>query len=144
MKNKPPNLFERLLQKLGYVKVEKYNQLRTQYELMQKYDIKLLKMDYEIHTGRFVRLAYPEIEMNLFHEQNTKKFFEMIAPFIERRVQRSYPLKSHQQDCMRYELRLYVGIPQTTYKEAEKRAHADLALRQAEMVNNMLGIKNPR
>jgi hypothetical protein len=113
-------LIEKLLLKLGYVKAEKYNELRINYELMQKFDIKLLRMEYQISSTEFANNLMPAVLREIHEETIIRKFFKEVAPFIERRVQRVYPLKVNDSDSMRYELRLNIAVPKTTQQEPSK------------------------
>lgn len=110
-------LLDKLFQKLGYIKAEKYNELRLQYELMQKYDIQLLRMEYDITPNDFKNIIFPNTHFDLLHEAKLKEFFKSIAPFIQRRAYRNYPIRTNQIDGARFELRLYVGKPKSDKHE---------------------------
>ena len=113
-------LIEKILLRFGYVKAERYNEMRIGYELMQKFDIKLLSMEYQISSTEFANNLMPEVMMAVHEETILRRFFREVAPYIEKRGQRTYPLKVNNSDSMRYELRLYVGVPKTTQQEPDK------------------------
>ena len=113
-------LIEKILLRFGYVKAERYNEMRIGYELMQKFDIKLLSMEYQISSTEFANNLMPEVMMAVHEETILRRFFREVAPYIEKRVQRTYPLKVNNSDSMRYELRLYVGVPKATQQEPGK------------------------
>lgn len=103
-------LFDKIFYKLGYVKAEKYNELRLQYNLMQKYDIQLLRMNYEISDFMLTRMTPEQIAG--VEEHKLKEFIKIVAPFIEKRIHS--PVKFTGRHI---ELRLYVGKPKSDNHE---------------------------
>ncbi len=101
-------LIDKLLRKFGYVKI---SQVNRPINLEEKFDIEMVRMEYEVSVMEFMHCASPAVEAANYEEEQIKKFLLSLAPFAERRQYKSYPLGKYYTDGWRYELRIFVAKP---------------------------------
>jgi len=103
-------IIDRLLLKFGYIKL---NDARPKIIDESKFDIQMLRMECDITYAEFINARNPEFQVKVYEEIQLRKFMDQVAPFIEKRVQRTYPLRANALDGYRHELRLFVAKPKS-------------------------------
>lgn len=104
-------IIEKILAKYGYVKIEKYNEIRPSLELIQKHEVRIIRGSFVEHASDYLGMREPEFTMKMKMENMIHKVLKEAAPFVEHRIQRDYSLRTHFQDAIIHEFRLRVLAP---------------------------------